>query len=268
MMKNFVIITLVALFGLNNGYSQDEDPVKSKNDSIDNQVIIEEDFDDNDNDDDEESGIVKHKKRTENFWNLDFGLNNYLQNGKFPDATNESHTVKPWGSWYLALASVNRTRINGPLYMEWGMSFSWYNFKMQDPSIRITKGVDNIEFLPDTNGFDDYIKSKLSVTHINIFLVPMIHTDRSSRSDDKGFRLGVGGYAGYRVGSSTKFVYDKGGKQKDKGRGNYYLNNVRYGIRAQAGWKGTDIFFNYDLNELFAEGKGPELNPFSFGIIF
>ena len=30
----------------------------------------------------------------------------------------------------------------------------------------------------------------------------------------------------------------------------------------------TDLFFNYDLNELFAEGKGPKLNAFSFGVIF
>jgi hypothetical protein len=36
----------------------------------------------------------------------------------------------------------------------------------------------------------------------------------------------------------------------------------------QIGFKGTDFFFNYDMNELFAENKGPKLNAFSFGVSF
>jgi hypothetical protein len=31
--------------------------------------------------------------------------------------------------------------------------------------------------------------------------------------------------------------------------------------------RSLDVFFNYDLNDLFNEGRGPELNAFSFGII-
>jgi len=28
------------------------------------------------------------------------------------------------------------------------------------------------------------------------------------------------------------------------------------------------MFFNYDLNDVFESGKGPELNAISFGLIF
>ena len=74
----------------------------------------------------------------------------------------------------------------------------------------------------------------------------------------QGIRFGVGGYAGYRIGGNTKFVYrEDGKKQKDKEKGNYYLENFRYGVRAQVGYKGLDLFAMYDLNNVFAGDRGP-----------
>ena len=55
-------------------------------------------------------------------------------------------------------------------------------------------------------------------------------------------------------------------KVKTHTHDNFYLNNLRYGLRLQLGLRGTDIFFNYDMNDLFIENKGPKLNAFSFGI--
>ena len=46
------------------------------------------------------------------------------------------------------------------------------------------------------------------------------------------------------------------------------MNNLRYGLRLQFGFRDTDFFFNYDLNELFSAGKGPKVNAFSFGVSF
>lgn len=36
----------------------------------------------------------------------------------------------------------------------------------------------------------------------------------------------------------------------------------------QIGVRSADFFINYDMNELFATGKGPKLNAFSFGVTF
>ena len=60
---------------------------------------------------------------------------------------------------------------------------------------------------------------------------------------------------------------EDGDKEKDKDKDGFYLNNFRYGVRGQIGFRGIDIFFNYDLNELFADNRGPELNAFSFGVV-
>jgi len=74
---------------------------------------------------------------------------------------------------------------------------------------------------------------------------------------------------GYRIASKTKLVYEENGeREKEKDRDNFYLNNLRYGLRIQIGVRSTDLFVNYDMNELFAKDKGPKLNAVSFGLIF
>ena len=46
-------------------------------------------------------------------------------------------------------------------------------------------------------------------------------------------------------------------KSKRTKKGNYYLENFRYGVRAQVGYKGLDLFAMYDLNNVFAGDRGP-----------
>src|SRR5271170_3324923 len=66
-------------------------------------------------------------KRTYHSFNIDLGMNNYLSNGKFPDQSNAQYSVKPLGSWYVALNSLQRTHVAGKFFIEWGVGVSWYN---------------------------------------------------------------------------------------------------------------------------------------------
>ena len=217
-------------------------------------------------DNEDERTLTRKGPNTKHYFNAEFGLSNYLKNGKFPDATNEIYTVKPFGSWSFGMTSLNRTRIAGPISIDWGANISWYNYKFQDATTRLIKDTDEAVFFTDTNGFSSYKRSKLTISYLNIFLIPMIVTDGSGKS--KGFRIGAGPFAGYRIGSKTKTKFDNGKKNKDKVKSNFYLNNVRYGVRGQLGWGSTDLYFTYDMSTLFQENRGPELNPFNFGIIF
>jgi hypothetical protein len=91
----------------------------------------------------------------------------------------------------------------------------------------------------------------------------------NGRASSGSFRFGAGPYVGYRIDSYTKQKFEQNGDTKKEHRhDSYYINNVRYGLRVQLGFKGADFFFNYDMNELFAENKGPKLNAFSFGVSF
>jgi hypothetical protein len=61
---------------------------------------------------------------------------------------------------------------------------------------------------------------------------------------------------------------ENGDKKKEHHHDNYYLTNLRYGVRLQLGFDDVDFFFNYDINNLFVDNKGPQLNAFSFGVSF
>lgn len=239
-------------------------------------TVDEEDEDDQD-DKEWEQHIENRRSKIGRTWqssNVDFGTNNFLTDGQFPK-NNELYTMRPWGSWYVGLTSLQRTRVGKNFFFEWGLGVSWFNFKFQDDNVIVQQTDDNVEFVSDLRDVD-HIKSKLSATFINASFVPLLdfgnHSRKTRMWDGYGseFRMGLGPFVGYRIGSKSKLVYEDedGDRKREKTRDNFYLNNLRYGARLQVGFRSTDFFLNYDFNELFAQGKGPKLNAVSFGVIF
>lgn len=216
-----------------------------------------------------------HGRRTYHSINFDIGMNNYLSEGQFPDAENSLYTVKPWGSWYVGINSNLRTRISNKFFLESGLGISWYNFKYQNAQTQMSKDDNSVIFSLDPRDVD-YIKSKLTAAYLNASLIPIYDFGGNRRKpsffDGHGsdsFRFGVGPYVGYRIDSYSKQTFNEtGDKKKVHDHDNFYLNNIRYGLRLQMGYQDVDLFFNYDLNELYSEDKGPKLNAFSFGITF
>lgn len=213
--------------------------------------------------------------------NIDFGLNNYLESGEFPDAAGAQYAVRPWGSWYVGVNSSHKFHIGGPVFLEWNKGVSWYNFKFDDEYTRLSVQENGIGFIKDQSPVDG-IKSKLAVSHLNMSLVPVFDFSNGLRKvksysvdgfnfkqyNKRGFRVGLGGYAGYRIGSHVKYVFKDDRREKEKDRGSFFLNNWRYGVRAQVGFKALDLFFNYDLSPLYIGAASPDLNSFSFGVTF
>lgn len=227
--------------------------------------------------DDDDWGVHKHNYGTHNHFNIDLGMNNFLENGKNP--SGEAYEVRPWGSWYIAFKTTNDTHVGGKLHFLWGADLNIYSFKFQDDNTRLTKTDNGVLFTtPDIAGAH---KAKMEVIYVNISAMPMLQFGRRHGHNDwgdwdyfsvgasreGGFRIGLGAYGGYRLGSKTKYVTKNNGKDKDKDHDNFFLNNWRYGVRLQTGFGWADFFFQYDLNEVFIEGRGPELNAFSFGVV-
>jgi len=249
----------------------------------------DDDDDDEDDDNDDDNDYNEHYNngfdwnahrmhgnrwgRTWQSFNFDLGTNNFLSSGKFPDADNALYSVRPWGSWYVGLASIQRTRMGRNFFLEWGVGVNWYNFKFQKDNILIQKDDTGVTFIEDTRDLN-FTKSKLTASYITASLIPVIDFGDNSRKAriwegyGNSFRIGLGPYIGYRIASHSKLVYKDDGKEKEKEHDSFYLNSFRYGARLQIGYRSTDLFFNYDLNELFSTGKGPKLNAFSFGVIF
>ncbi|MDD2635557.1 MAG: outer membrane beta-barrel protein [Bacteroidales bacterium] len=208
-------------------------------------------------------------KTLHGFTLMELGMNNYLEKGKFPNDNAEQYSVKPWGSWNVALGGGIRWYFTKPVSIDIAASFSWYNFKYADKSTRVMQTANDVVFSSDTLGAD-YIKSKTTVPFINLSIMPMVHFGSKNRGvNHKMFRLGAGVYAGYRLGGHVKHVSEMNDTHsKYKNKGDYFLNSYRYGVKAVFGVYDINLFAAYDLSTLYAENKGHELNPISFGLNF
>ena len=197
-------------------------------------------------------------------FNLDLGINNFLQKGSFP-TSDQPYATKGWGSWNVGLNWMGSQRLSDRLRWNFGLGFQWYNFKFENRDIQAVRGRDQIGFVERTDVTG--VKSKLSASYLTAMTLLKANLGKDK---DKGLSLAVGPYIGYRLGGRSKFVYEESGRTADrteKINTGLYLENLRYGFRGEVGvGKHLTFFSTYDLNELFQEGKGPSLNPITFGI--
>lgn len=204
---------------------------------------------------DEAAYLAKKNRKFSSDLEVDLGLNLWSPTDNIP-------RVKPWGSWNVNLNMVGTYKAAKNFHLKTGLGVSWYNFKLEDKDLIAVKNPEGISFEEFTDG--EGTKSKISASYANLTLVPTL------LSNDGKLRLGIGGYAGFRLGGRGKFVYDdaNGDRQKIFEKSNMYASNVRYGVRAEIGVNDFDLFLNYDLNDVFETNKGPEVNAISFGLIF
>lgn len=232
-------------------------------------------WDDDEWDYEEEKRKKRYNPRSKFYFNIDVALDNYLEEGSFPSG-NALHALNPIGSWYWQFGPTFRTHIAGAFFIDLGFTAASNVYRFDNPRTRLEKTATGVEFREDTSNVA-HLKSKLATWHLQVKAIPMFafgsnnrHGWRLWNNIDKGVRFGVGPYAGYRIWSRTKYIYeDGGGKKKDKNNSNFLLNNIRYGLRGQFGFKGVDFFVEYDMNEMFqADSGAPALQRMQFGITF
>jgi hypothetical protein len=203
------------------------------------------------------------------YFNLDLGINNYLdENGNFPGSSSP-YAVRGWGSWNVGLNWMASQRISKGFHWDLGLGVQWYNFKFENRDFQAVRGDGEIDFIQrnDVNGF----KSKISASYLTAMSLFKLDFGKMNDQGRKGFRVAAGPYAGYRLGGRSKYVYrplEGGGRRKEHLPTGIYLNNFRYGVRGEIGVGRFNFFGTYDINTLFQNGAGPELNPIAFGVIF
>ena len=203
--------------------------------------------------------IKKKRVRTESYTDFYLGLNGYLEDGEIPNGT--LYDLRPLGSRFIEISFKNETRIGGEkskLHINYAIALSWYNF-MFEGNRQIEKTGGQVVFSENMDNNLD--KTKLTASYVKFPAMLMFKT--------KDFRIGAGGYIGYRLGSHSKVKYtnNEGNTVKDKDFGNFNLTNFRYGLQGEIGVLGVTLFGQYDLNELFTSTSGaPKLHAFSFGI--
>lgn len=185
------------------------------------------------------------------------GLNNYYGASGIPYGTD--YDLRPGSSRFTEVIFRYRQPLTKEkrTYFNYGLSLSTYRFRFEGDR-RAVMDADEIAFV--RNPFP-LRRSRLSATYLSI---PLTFEARSKT----GWKIAGGGYAGYRIGSSTRIVYEEDGHtQRQRVRDSYSLSNFRYGLRGELGYRKVILFFNYDLNPVFdSRSSAPELQAFSFGL--
>lgn len=209
---------------------------------------------------------------------FEIGVNNWLDNGKSTSSDDLYH-LRPVNSTFVGLLYHSTTYLSGPLYLEWSGGFNWYNFKFENAATRLDPNGGELNFYQDLF-VPSPIKSKLKVTYLNFQAIPVFDLSRGKRfvrqfeEDDvrvafsgrRGVRFGIGPFVSMKLGQKAKYNYKDNGYKKDKDRGGFFINNFKWGLRAQLGINWFDLFFSYDMSPIFEDGRGPSLTPFAFGI--
>ena len=200
--------------------------------------------------------------------NTDIGINSFFENGNIPGG-GTAYSPKGWGSWNIGWNWMASQKLSKGKYWDFGLGLSWYNFKLDNANYQILGTEDGVEFVnrTDVNGF----KSKVSASYLNVLTMFRLDFGKLNDSGREGLRMAIGPYAGYRLGGRSKFVYRElggSGRRKDKTSAGGYLNNFRYGIRGEIGFRSITFFSTYDFNTLFHKSLSPTLNPISFGLVF
>jgi hypothetical protein len=212
-----------------------------------------------------EANRTRHSAKTDLVFDL--GLNALTNRG------SGSPDLRTLGSRYVNIGLNTAVRLGGqssPAYIIFGPEFAFNNYMLEGNNKWINQN--NVtSVVPETNG-RQYQKTKLATS---TFTVPLMlefnfrekdaHTGRSR----DGFRVGAGGFVGYRLGSWTKLKYfEEGNTYKDKNYGSYNLTDWQYGLQGVIGYRSLTFFAKYNLNDLFRENQGPKAQTVSFGIRF
>ena len=216
---------------------------------------------------------TKNGKRDRNFnsrsgFNVYFGLNSFTNTGSISAPYNlKDFELNPFGSRYVGFGWTRSGTVikgkNAAFKISYGLELSWYNFMLENNAFFV-KGTDNLSFSEYQNAGKQVIlsRNKLTIANINLPIMPYVAFKKGSTVT----YIAAGGYVGYRLDSYTKTREDDGGK-KEWNHSSFFLNNVRYGLAFELGLKSfPDLFVNYDMSNLFQDGRGPKVGGLSFGI--
>lgn len=218
----------------------------------------------------EDEKDFNYKRKFKGHWKgFEIGLNN-LSTEEFslslPASDNfmNLNTGKSWNvninflQYGLGLVGNNIGIVTGL-----GLELNDYRF---DNNNTIIKDKDNGMIVEDPYALP-LEKSKFATSYLTVPLLLEFQVPAGKRN--KGLFFSGGVIGGLKIGSHTKVVYIKeGNRRKDKGRGDFNLSPLRYGVTARVGYRALKVFVNYYVTPLFEDGAGPELYPFSVGLVF
>ena len=212
----------------------------------------------------------RYDKRTTSDFVLAFGLNNAIIEGENFDDT----PYKIGGSRFFEIGWAWKTRVfqnSNFLRIKYGYSFQINGLKPKDNMYFTQNGDETmLEEFPS-----ELKKSKLSITNL-VFPVhfefgPSKRIDRENYfrySTRNQFKIGIGGYAGFNIGTRQKLKYSVDGEKiKDKMKKSFNATSLVYGLSGYIAFDDTALYIKYDLSPIFKD-QVVKQNNISLGVRF
>ncbi len=211
---------------------------------------------------------TKYDRRTYSDIIITFGLNNAIIEGKSLDDS----PYKIGGSKFFEIGWQWRTRVfdnSNWLRFNYGFLFQFNGLKPTENRYFVMDGnqvvLEEFEY--------DLDKSKLRMDnlvfpiHFEMGASKVKKTEHRIRYYTKHkFRVGLGGYAGFNLGTRQKLKYSRdGNKFKDKLKRDYNTSNFIYGLSGYMGFGDVQLYLKYDLNPIFKNAE-VEQNNVSLGL--
>ena len=212
----------------------------------------------------------KYDLRTSSDFVLAFGLNNAIIEGQ---SLNDS-PYKFGGSRFFEIGWAWKTRVfkeSNFMRIKYGYSFQMNGLKPTDNQYFVQQ--DNQTVLEE---FPEKLKkSKLTITNL-VFPVHFefgpskkIEKDTYFRySTSNKFKIGLGGYGGFNIGTRQKLKYEIDGERiKDKQKRGFNTTNLVYGLSGYLALGDVALYVKYDLSPIF-KNQLVEQNNISVGLRF
>ena len=212
----------------------------------------------------------KYDLRTSSDFVLAFGLNNAIIEGESLDDS----PYKFGGSRFFEIGWAWKTRVfkeSNFMRIKYGYSFQINGLKPTDNQYFVQRGGQTVlEEFPE-----NLKKSKLSITNL---VIPVHFEFGPSEKIDKDtyfrystknqFKIGLGGYTGFNIGTRQKLKYELDGERiKDKQKRGFNTTNLVYGLSGYLAFGEAALYVKYDLSPIFKD-QVMDQNNISFGIRF
>tara|TARA_R110002096_G_scaffold22268_5_gene71861 strand:+ start:312 stop:1391 length:1080 start_codon:yes stop_codon:yes gene_type:complete len=212
----------------------------------------------------------KYDLRTSSDFVLAFGLNNAIIDGENLDDS----PYKFGGSRFFEIGWAWKTRVfknSNFLRFKYGYSFQINGLKPNDNQYFVDlDGQTVLQEFPE-----NLKKSKLSITNLvfpmHFEFGPSKRIDKDTYyrySTDNKFKIGLGGYAGFNIGTRQKLKYNlEGDRVKDKQKRDFNTSNLVYGLSGYVAFDDIALYVKYDLSPIFKD-QLVDQNNISIGVRF
>lgn len=213
---------------------------------------------------------IKYDRRTYSDFVFAIGLNNALiENQSLDDSP-----YKIGGSRFFEMGWQWRTRVfrhSNWLRFNYGFSFQFNGLKPDGNQIFVQDGDQTVleEFEYDLDKAKLRMDNLVFPVHFEFGPSRFRKTERTIRYSIRDqFRVGIGGYGGFNLGTRQKLKYTRDGENvKDKLKRDYKTTDLIYGVSGYMGFDGVLLYLKYDLNPIFKDADVKQ-NNISLGLRF